>query len=114
MSLARGPATRLSILMHADARWSRHPVSEEILRRAIAAGLAGASRFHGVEGFGSSRVVHSDVDPDIVSCLPCELVIIDPSPQRIRDFVVQLDEILDHGIVVVDTVEIVTVNQPGR
>lgn len=110
MSLATGHATRLSVLVHADAHRNHRPLSEEIINRALQAGLAGASRFHGMEGFGRSRVVHTDLDPDLVRCLPCEVVIVDPSSQRIRDFLPQLDDLLDHGIAVIDTVEIVTVS----
>lgn len=111
MSLRPGPAARLSIMMHADARWHHHSVSDEIIQRALQAGLAGASRFHGIEGFGHSGVLHSDADPDVVRCLPCEVVIVDPSGERIRDFLPLLDEVLDHGVAVLDTVEIVTVNR---
>ena len=112
MTLTTGTATRLSILMHVDAHWNHRPLSDEIIERALRAGLAGASRFHGVEGYGDSGVLHSAVDPDVMGGLPCEVVIVDPSGERIRGFLPQLDEILDHGLVVVDTVEVVSVRRP--
>lgn len=113
MTLREGDATRLTILLHADAHWHRHALSDEIIHRALAAGLAGASRFHGIEGFGSSGVVHTDVDPDIMSGLPCSVVIVDPSEEKVRAFLPHLDEILDHGIVTLDHVEIARIVRPA-
>ncbi|MFT4083294.1 MAG: DUF190 domain-containing protein [Nocardioides sp.] len=113
MSLATGPAARLTIILHADAYWHHHSLSDEILHRALEAGLAGASRFHGIEGFGRSGRLHTDIDPDTMSSLPAEVVIVDPSPERLREFLSQLDEILDHGIAIIDTVEVAIVSRPA-
>lgn len=106
MTLSPGPATRLTVLLHANARWHHHALSDEIIQRALRAGLSGASRFQGIEGYGRARVIHTDVDPDIVSGLPCEVVIVDPSAERVREFLPQLGEILDHGFAMLDTVEV--------
>lgn len=114
MSLRPGTATRLSVLLHADASWHHHALSDEIVQRALRAGLAGASRFAGIEGYGSTGILHTDIDPDIMSDLPCEVVIVDPSPERVRAFVPQLEEILDHGLITLDTVEVAMVNRPPR
>ena len=113
MTLIAGVATRLTVFLHADAHWNHHALSEEIIERALRAGLAGASRFHGIEGYGRSGVLHTDIDPDIMSGLPCEVVIVDQSAARIRDFLPQLDEILDHGLATIDTVDVVAVNRPS-
>lgn len=113
MSLRPGTATRVTILMHADAYWHHHPLSDEIIHRALEAGLAGASRFAGLEGFGSTGILHTDIDPDIMSDLPCEVVIVDPSPERVRAFLPQVEEILDHGLITLDTVEVAMVNRPA-
>lgn len=110
-TLRAGTATRLTVLLHTDAYWHHHALSDEIIQRALHAGLAGASRFPGLEGYGHSGVVHTDIDPDIMSDLPCEVIIVDPSPERVRAFLPQLDEILDHGLVTIDTVDVVTVHR---
>jgi PII-like signaling protein len=113
VTLRPGAATRLTVLLHADAHWNHHALSDEIIQRALRAGLAGASRFSGIQGYGSSGVLHTDIDPDIMSDLPCEVVIVDPSSERIREFLPQLDELLDHGLVTLDTVDVVTVHRPA-
>jgi PII-like signaling protein len=113
VTLRPGAATRLTVLLHADAHWNHHALSDEIIQRALRAGLAGASRFHGIEGYGHSGVLHTDIDPDIMSGLPCEVVIVDPSPERIRDFLPQLDEILDHGLATIDAVDVAAIHRPA-
>lgn len=95
-------ATQLTVVLHSDASWHHHAVSDEIVRRALAAGLAGASRFRGIEGFGRTGVLHSDVDPDIVVGLPTAIVIVDPSEERIRSFLPLLDDVLHHGIATIE------------
>jgi len=112
VSLGEGRATRLTIFLHADAHWHRHALSDEIIHRALAAGLAGASRFHGIEGYGVNGIVHTDVDPDIMSSLPCAVVIADRSEEKVRSFAQQLEEILDHGIVTLDHIEVAKVIRP--
>ncbi len=108
-------ATRLSVILRTDARWWNHSLSDEIVERALRAGLAGATRFGGsIEGFGSSGHIHTDIDPDILSNLPCEVVIVDPSEQKVRDFIPQMREILDHGIAVIDTVQVMRIDQSTR
>jgi len=113
MTLRPGPASRLTIYLHADAQWHHRAVPDEIIRRALLAGLSGASLFHGIEGYGRSGILHSDIDPDIMNSLPCEVVIVDMSEERLRGFLPELDEILDHGIAVIDTVEVAQVRRPG-
>lgn len=109
MTLRRGAAVRLTVYLHADARWHRHSVSDEIIRRAHADGLAGASRFEGFLGYGRQRNVHRDVDPDISSDLPCAIEIIDPSEDRLRAFFASLHDVLDHGVGILETAEIAAV-----
>lgn len=50
------PALRLTILIGDSDHWHHSPLSVEIVHRAHRQGLAGASVFHGVEGFGASSV----------------------------------------------------------
>src|SRR6266498_2469245 len=58
MSLS-GPAKRLTIIIDEDHTWHHKPLCPEIIKRAHAAGLAGASAFRGIEGFGASSRVHT-------------------------------------------------------
>lgn len=108
MMLRRGSATRLTVYLHADAAWGHHSMSDEIIRRAHTDGLAGASRFEGFVGYGRRSVIHTDIDPEIAENLPCAVEIIDPSEERLRAFLSRIDEILDHGLVTLESTEIVS------
>src|SRR4051812_45780053 len=49
-----GPAVRLTVFVGEDDTWHRKPLYTEIVHRAHAAGLAGASVLRGIEGYGAS------------------------------------------------------------
>jgi PII-like signaling protein len=106
MTLAPGPATRLTVYLKANARWHHKPVSSEIVERAHRAGLAGASVFRGDEGFGKSAHIHTTRLLSLNGDLPCAVVIVDVD-ERIRAFLPQIEEILEDGVVFLEAVEVI-------
>jgi PII-like signaling protein len=106
MQLQPGPAMRLTIFVKASDRWHHRPLYTEIVHRAHREGLAGATVFHGIEGFGASARIHTTRILDLSDDLPCSIVIVDVEP-RIRHFLPQLDELVTEGLVVLDPVEVV-------
>ena len=98
-------ARRLMIVVDEDACVGRTPVYTEIVQRAHRSGLAGASVFRGIEGFGSSGVIHTSRILSLAENLPAMIVIID-APERIDAFLPQLAEIGVRGVVAVDDVDI--------
>lgn len=101
-----GRARRLTVLVGERDSWHHRPVYTEIVHRAHAAGLAGASVFRGVEGFGASDVVHTSRLLSLSEDLPVAVVIVD-EPGRIDAFLPQLDELVPEGLVLLDDVEVV-------
>lgn len=83
---------QLSVLVSEHARFHHHPLYSEIVHRAHKFGLAGASVFRGVEGFGHSHHVHEEKLLDLSSHLPVLVVIVDAEP-KVRSFVGQLADI---------------------
>jgi PII-like signaling protein len=106
MPLQPGPALRLTILVRANDRWHHRPLYTEIVHRAHREGLAGASVFHGIEGFGRSKTIHTSRILDLSDDLPCSIVIVD-AERRIRAFLPQLDELVNDGLVLLEPVEVV-------
>jgi PII-like signaling protein len=102
----RGPATRLTVLVKEDDQWHHRPLYTEIVHRAHQAGLAGASVFRGIEGYGRSSQIHTTRILSLAEDLPCSIVIVD-TDEKIRAFLPQLDELVSEGLVMVDPVEVV-------
>ena len=74
------------------------------MHRAHRFGLAGASAFHGVEGFGSSSVVHIGHLMSISDQLPIVIVAV---MDRLEAFLARLDGLIgliDHGVITWDEV----------
>ena len=107
MTRESGPALRLTIFVKADDRWHHRPLYAEIVPRAQRRGLAGASVFHGIEGFGRSETIHTARILDLGDDLPCTVVIVD-AEDRIREFLPELDELVTDGLVLLDAVEVVS------
>lgn len=106
MHLQAGPALRLTIFVKGDDQWHHRPLYTEIVHRAHQAGLAGASVFHGIEGFGKSDTIHTSRILSLGDDLPCSIVIVD-ADDRIREFLPHLDELVTEGLVILDPVEVV-------
>lgn len=99
-------AQRLTIFVGESDRAGRGPLYSEIVRRARAAGLAGATVLRGVEGFGASSVIHTARLLTMSEDLPMVIVIID-TPEHIEAFLPDLDDLLTEGLVVRESVDVV-------
>lgn len=102
-----GPATRLTIFVGESDQWHHRPVYTEVVHRAHAAGLAGASVLRGIEGFGASSRIHTTRLLSLSEDLPVAIVIVDVA-DRIEAFLPQLDELITEGLVIMDSVHVIT------
>jgi hypothetical protein len=101
-----GKATRLTIIIAENHQWHHRPLYTEIVHRAHAAGLAGASVFKGIEGFGRSSTIHTTRILSLSEDLPIAVVIVDLDEQ-IAAFLPELDELVQEGLVTLEPVEVV-------
>jgi PII-like signaling protein len=101
-----GPALRLTIFIGEDDTWHHKPLYHEIVHRAHAAGLAGASVLRGIEGYGASSRIHTTRLLSLSEDMPIAVVIID-AEERIRAFLPQLDDIVTEGLIILDPVEVI-------
>ncbi len=106
MTTINGPALRLTIFIGEADRWHHRPLYTEIVHRAHAAGLAGASVLRGIEGYGASSRIHTNRLLSLSEDLPIVIVIVD-AEERVRSFLPQLDELVSEGLVMVDPVEVI-------
>ena len=101
-----GPAKRLTVFIGESDTWHHKPLYAEIVHRAHAAGLAGASVLRGIEGFGASSHVHTTRLLSLSEDLPIVIVMVDEA-ERIERFALELDGLITEGLVVIDDVEVV-------
>src|SRR5674476_1099390 len=54
-----GKAQRLSVYIDETVQYKHHPLYTEIVHRAHAHGMAGATVLRGIEGYGASNHIHT-------------------------------------------------------
>ncbi|MBC7268701.1 MAG: DUF190 domain-containing protein [Streptomyces sp.] len=106
MTRLTGRALRVTVFVGENDTWQHRPLYSEIVHRARRAGLAGASVFRGIEGFGASSLIHTSRLLSLSEDLPVAVVIVD-TEERVRAFLPQLDELVTEGMVILDGCEVI-------
>ena len=101
-----GPSVRLSIYIGESDQWHHKPLYTEIVHRAHAAAMAGASVFRGFEGFGASNHLHTTRMLSLSEDLPLVVIIID-TEEKIRGFLPQVEPLVTNGLITLETVDVV-------
>lgn len=100
------PAVRLTIMLGESDQVHGRPVYTEVVHRAHRAGLAGASVFRGIEGFGKSNHVHTSRLLSLSEDLPVLVVVVD-AEDKVRAFLPELEDLGIEGLVMIEPVEVV-------
>jgi PII-like signaling protein len=112
-----GAACRMTVLVGESDQWHHHPVYTELVHRAHRAGLAGASVFRGIEGYGRSSRIHTNRILSLSEDLPVSVVIVD-TEERVRAFLPEIEELVTGGLVMIEPVQVLhhvgTGNPEGR
>ena len=98
-------ARRVRVYIGESDHHGRQPLYMAIVEAARRAGLAGASVFKGIEGFGGHHVVHAARIVDLSSDLPILVELID-EPERIASFLPELRGMLTDGLITVEDVAV--------
>ncbi len=98
-------ATRIVIFLSEDDRRGHHGVHEVILDRARQAGLAGATVWRGIEGFGRSGHVRTARFPDAATGMPLAVEVVD-APDRVDAFLPVVRELAPHSLITREQVEV--------
>lgn len=102
----QGRALRLTVYVEESRQAHHRPLYAEIIRRAHAAGLAGASAFRGFEGYGASSHIHTSRVLSLSEDLPVAVVVVD-TEEKVRAFLPELAQLMGEGLAVLDEVEVV-------
>jgi PII-like signaling protein len=90
-----------------EGKMSGHrPLYEDIVLKARAARLAGATVLRGPMGYGLHAVIHTAKLLDLSAKLPLVIEIVDED-EKIRAFLGELDGVQDLGLVTLEKVEVV-------
>jgi uncharacterized protein len=100
----RRKAKQLTIFLSELDTYKHRSLAVEIMHRARSSGLAGSTLIRGIEGYGSSRLIHTSRLLRLSDDLPLVVVIVD-SPEAIEKFTGQLDGLIEDSLVVLSDVE---------
>jgi PII-like signaling protein len=90
-----------------EGKMNNHrPLYEDIVMRARAAKLAGATVLRGPMGYGLHARIHTAKILDLSAKLPLVIEIVD-SEEKIRDFLGELDGMKQVGLVTLEKVEVI-------
>ena len=100
-----GPAKRLTIVVGEQDRAGHHSLASEIVHRAHAAGIAGATVTRGVEGYGKSNHIHTTRILSLSDDLPLIVVMVDAA-DSIERFLESVLPLVEGGLVTVEDVDV--------
>ncbi|HXV01734.1 MAG TPA: DUF190 domain-containing protein [Caulobacteraceae bacterium] len=105
-------AVLLRIYTEEGKSHNHRPLYEDIVMRARAAHLAGATVLRGPMGFGQHARVHTAKILDLSANLPLVIEIVD-AEDKIRAFIAELDTVKDLGLVTLEKVEVIHYGSDG-
>ncbi|HVS10220.1 MAG TPA: DUF190 domain-containing protein [Planctomycetota bacterium] len=101
-----GEGKLLRIFIGESDRAGGRPLYEEIVRRARATGLAGATVLRGLEGFGAKSRIHTAKVLRLSQDLPIVVEIVDRA-EKIEAFLPELDSLVGEGLITLETVRVI-------
>ena len=97
---------QLCVFLLETMRYNHKPLYEVIVEMAHREGLAGATVFRGMEGYGMDHLLHTNRLVDLSVDLPVIVEIVD-APETIRRFLPLLDQVISLGVATLSPVQIV-------
>lgn len=99
-------AERLRIYVDETDKFEGRPLYEVIVEQARRRGMAGATVTRGALGFGAHSRIHTAKILRLSEDLPMIVEIVD-KPERIAEFLPELDAMIGEGLVTVDKVRVI-------
>lgn len=106
-------AERIRIYIGEDDKYNGRPLSDVIIEEARKTGLAGATVFRGMSGFGANSLIHTSKILRLSEDLPVVVEIID-HPEAIEPFISQLDSMLNEGMITREPVSVIAYRHGKR
>jgi len=106
MSLSQD-AQLLRVFIGEQDKFDGKPLYEALVLEARKLGLAGATVYRGVLGYGANSVVHTDKILRLSQSLPVVVEIVD-TPEKIEAFLPTLDEMMQEGMATLEKARVIT------
>ncbi|ADE15513.1 protein of unknown function DUF190 [Nitrosococcus halophilus Nc 4] len=100
-------AELLRIFIGESDKHQGRPLYEVIVEEARRGGLAGATVLRGTLGFGANSRIHTAKILRLSEDLPMVVEIVD-QPERIAEFLPELDTLIGEGLVTLERVRVIT------
>lgn len=108
-----GKAKLLRIHFGEDDRYKGRPLYQAIVEKCRELGLAGATVYRGIEGYGASTLIRKSRLLTFSSDAPITVTVVD-TEDAIRRLLPFLDQVVDEGLIVMSDVEVIRyVHQQG-
>jgi len=95
----------LRIFIGESDKYQRQPLYQWIVKKARESGLAGATVYRGLEGYGASSRLHTAKLLRLSSDLPIVIEIVD-TDEKIEEFMPLIDEAIKNGLATLEKVKI--------
>jgi PII-like signaling protein len=99
-------AVLLRIFLGESDHWHGRALHVALLERAREQGLAGATVYRGIEGFGAKSVIHAARLLELSSDLPIVVEIVD-TREKIDAFLPVVEEMVEDGLATLERVQVV-------
>jgi hypothetical protein len=109
-----GEGKLLRIFVGESVQWHGRPLFEAIVLKARELGLAGATVWRGIEGYGARSRIHTSKILRLSEDLPILIEIVD-SEEKVRDALAVLDTLMEEagggGLITLEKAEIIRYSQ---
>ena len=99
-------AKMLRIHFGEDEKWNGKPLHEAIVSKCVELGMAGATVYRGISGYGASTRIHHSSHWKFSKDAPIMLTVID-TEQQIGKLLPHLDQMVEEGLVAMSRVEVI-------
>ena len=94
-------------------QWQGEPLYKAIVARCMELGIAGATVYRGLEGFGASARIYQPHRLSISSNLPITVSVVD-TEEQIQKLLPQVEEMLAGGLIAISTVDAIRYLRPEK
>lgn len=107
------PARMLRIHFGEADKWEGKPLHEAIVSKCVELGMAGATVYRGIEGYGASTRIHLGGHWNLSKDAPIMLTVID-TEEQMEMLIPYLDVMVEEGLVAMSRVEAIRYSRAGE